>query len=174
MPTATTSGIRKLLGYASALLSTAVRGQLTQAWAWATFRQAQTAAGEQVTGVSASDMSRMLGWVNQSTRARDNFAAAPGTQVITESMIAPYATYLLSPGVAESPRTAIQLTFQYTTTGELAQEVRWMELPVTGLTKDALLTLITTALTSRTPSVSYTLGPTVSVTTIVTLTIYRI
>lgn len=174
MPSTSLSGVRKLLGYASALFGSATRGQLTQTWAWNTFRAAQTAAGETVTGVSASDMSKMISWVNKATSARDSFALAPGTATITDSMISPYATYVLSPGVAESPRTAVQLTFRYTSTGELVTEIRWMELPVTGLTKDALLTLITQALTTKTAEVAYTLGPTVTVDTVVTLTIFRI
>ncbi len=175
MPTGTgVSGIRKLLGFASALLSSGVRGMLTQQWAWTTFRAAQAAAGVEVTGVSASDMSRMIGWVNTSLAARDNFANAPGTAIIDSSMIAPYATYLLSPGTAESPRTAVQMTFQTTQTGELVTEVRWMEFPVTGMTKDALLALITEAVTTQTPSIAYTLTPTTSVTDIVTLQIFRI
>lgn len=167
------SGVRKLLGYASSLLGAATRGQLTQQWAWSTFRQAQEAAGETVTGVSASDMSRLIGWVNQSLTARDNFAAADTTAVIDASMTAPYATYVLSPTVAASPKRAVSAQVITTTTGEQTVLYYWSEITVsTGLTKAALLAQLDAGVANLQATTPTTYGA--SVVGVATVTIYRI
>jgi hypothetical protein len=167
------SGVRKLLGYASALLGSAVRGQLTQAWAWDTFKAAQQAAGETVTGVSASDMSRLIGWVNQSLTARDNLIAADTTAVIDSTMVAPYATYVLSPTVAASPKRAVSAQVVTTATGEQTIMYYWAEITAAeGLTKGALLDLVNAGVAARQAATPTTYGQ--SALPAMTVTVYRI
>lgn len=167
------SGVRKLLGFASALLGNATRGSLTQSWAWATFRAAAEAAGAEVTGVSASDMSRLIGWVNQSLTARDNFAAMRGTQTVGADAIAPYATYMLSSSVAVSPKFALTTNIEVTITGESTTVRYWQELTgVTSMTKDALLSLITAGIATMQAATPTTYGA--SVVSVTDVTIYRI
>lgn len=179
MPRTSLSGVRKLLGYASSLLSSGVRGNLTQTWAWKTFRAAQAAAGQVIEGVSGSDMSRLIGWVNKGLTARDNFAAADLTSIVDSSMIAPYATYLLSPGVALSPRTAITAKLQVTTTGVVTTVDFWLEADVSGLSKEQVLALVETSVTQaklQTPTVrtSWTLRTATALVGYSTLIIYNI
>jgi predicted 2-oxoglutarate/Fe(II)-dependent dioxygenase YbiX len=172
VPGTSLSGVRKLLGYASALLSNAVQGQLTQAWAWATFRQAQEAAGTTVTGVSASDMSKMISWVNKTLQARTRFASAATTAEIDSSMIAPYATYVLSPGVALSPHNAIQAQVEVTVTGERTVIPFWTEMTVTGMTKDQVLTALDAAIANLQATTPTTYGS--RVLSVTTVTIFSI
>lgn len=172
MPGTTLSGVRKLLGYASSLLSSAVRGQLTQQWAWDTFRAAQAAAGTEVTGVSASDMSRLISWTNQTLQAREGFAGADGTAIVDATMIAPYATYILSPGVALSPNHAIQAQVEITVTGERTLLYYWQELTVTGMTKDAILAQLEAGIANLQATTPTTYGS--SVVSISTVTIFSI
>jgi hypothetical protein len=172
VPGTSLSGVRKLLGYASALLSNATPGQLTQQWAWTTFRQAQEAAGTTVTGVSASDMSKMISWVNRTLRARTAFTAADGTAMIDSSMIAPYATYTLSPGVALSPTNAIQAQVEITVTGERTLLYYWQELTVTGMTKDEVLQALEAGIANLQATTPTTYGS--SVVSISTVTIFSI
>ncbi|MHB1853467.1 MAG: hypothetical protein ACYCSJ_01385 [Acidimicrobiales bacterium] len=172
MPGTTLSGVRKLLGYASALLSNAVRGQLTQQWAWTTFRAAQAAAGTEVTGVSASDMSKMIAWVNRTTQARTAFAAADGQAVIDQSMIAPYATYVLSPGVALSPNNAIQAQVEITVTGERTLLYYWQEATVTSMTKQEVMAMLEAGIANLQATTPTTYGS--SVISVTTVTIFAI
>lgn len=172
MPRTSLSGVRKLLGYASALLGSAVRGSLTQQWAWTTFRAAQEAAGTEVTGVSASDMSRLISWTNQTLSARDAFTTAEGSAVVDDSMIAPYATYLLSPGVSLSPNNAIQAQVEITVTGERTLLYFWQEATVEGLTKTQVLALLDAGIADLQATTPTTYGS--SVLSVSTVTIFRV
>lgn len=166
------SAIRTLLGYASALLASGVRGQLTQAWAWDTFRSAQAAAGETVSGVSGSDMAQLIGWVNRSLTARENLAGAGPTQLIDATMITNYATYLLSPGSAASPKYAI--TANLTITGPTGPEQTpfWLEATPIGLTAGQMGQLVGEAADNWLNSSPTTYSGTIS--GVGTVTIFRI
>lgn len=172
MPSTSLSGVRKLLGYASALLSSAVRGQLTQQWAWTTFRAAQDAAGVTVTGVSASDMSKLISWTNQTLTARDNFAAADATSVMQDAWTAPYATYVLSPATAESPNFALSAQVEVTIAGETTLIYYWSEATVIGLTKEQILALLTQGIATLQATTPTTYGS--SVLSVTTVTIFRV